>query len=71
MASAVAKMIGLVLNKKELKASIEDFKYKTEDEDLDDFVQDLTDRIYQYCDESVKPQVERHVQNKNASRQFQ
>lgn len=70
LTSAVAKIIAEVLNKKDLKASIEDFKIKTEDEDDEYFLQDLIDRIYLYSDESVKPQVEKYVENQKPPRHF-
>lgn len=47
-------MIADVLNKKGLKASIEDFRIKSKDKDDEYFVQDLVDRIYLYSDQSVK-----------------
>lgn len=70
LASAVAKVVAEVLNKKDLKASIEHFKIKTEDEDDEYFVQDLVDKIYLYCDESVKPDVVKHVENQKPTRHF-
>lgn len=70
LTSAVAKIIGEVLNRKDLGGCIEDFKIKTEDEDDDYFVQDLVDRIYLYCDETVKPQVEKYIENKKPPHHF-